>query len=61
MVDRRIDDRVIDEFLNELESLYHKYGLSLAHEDTHGAFIIQKFSESNVVWMRAARREAKYQ
>jgi len=56
-----IDDQTIDEFLDELENLYHKYGLSLAHQDNQGAFIIQKFNPDNVVWVRAASREAKYQ
>lgn len=56
----RVDDKIIDEFLDELEDLYHKYGLSLSHQDKQGAFIIQKFDPDNVTWVRAASREAKY-
>lgn len=58
---RNIDDKSIDEFLDELEELYRKYGLSLGHEDTHGAFIIELLSEDNIRWVRCAHRRAKYQ
>lgn len=56
-----VSDQDIDEFLRELEELYRRHGLSLAHEDTHGAFLIEKLSEDNVRWVKDARREAKYQ
>lgn len=56
-----VDDQVINKFLDELESLYRKYGLSLSHEDTHGAFIIKRLDEGNILWVRAAMRDAKYE
>jgi len=56
-----IDDKVIDEFFVELEALYRKYGLSIAHQDAHGAFIIEKLDEGNISWIKEAQRAAKYQ
>lgn len=41
-------------FLNELFDLYEKHGLSIGHEDSHGAFIIEKLKDANVEWMQAA-------
>lgn len=46
----------IAKFLDELELLYRKYGLSIAHEDNHGAFIIERFSEDNLEWIKCAHR-----
>lgn len=54
------DDQTIDNFLDELEKLYRKYGLSLGHEDEHGAFTIEKFNEGDVKWVREAHRYAKH-
>lgn len=56
-----IDDSTIDKFLCELEELYRKYGLSLSHEDSQGAFIIEKLDVDNIKWVKAARRRARYQ
>ena len=61
MASKYVDDQTIDKFLNELESLCLKYGLSLAHEDHHGAFVIEKFDEGNIRWLKAAHRSAKYE
>jgi len=52
-----MEEKVIKDFLDELEALYHKYNLSLGHEDSQGAFIIEKFYEDNIQWVRAARRD----
>lgn len=63
-VDRQLErtsDQAIDEFLRELEELCRKHNLSLAHEDAHGAFIIQKLDERNIRWVNEASRQAKYQ
>lgn len=57
----QMDDSVIEAFLDEIEAVCRKHGLSLAHEDFQGAFIVQLFSEENIGWLRDARREAKYQ
>lgn len=58
---KEITEETITTFLNELEGLYRKYDLSLSHEDTHGAFIIERFDLENIAWVRAAQRTALYQ
>lgn len=55
-----ISDEDIDAFLNELESLYYKHGLSLGHEDSHGAFIINLLRQEDINWVREAHRRALY-
>lgn len=41
-------------FMEELEALYKKYDLSIAHQDQGGAFIIEKYSDLNMEWMKEA-------
>ena len=36
------------EFIDEIIKLMKKYNLSLSHEDSHGAFIIEKYDEYNI-------------
>lgn len=45
------------EFIEAVIALEKAWSLSIAHEDPHGAFIIEPFSESNAKWLRAAVRE----
>lgn len=42
----------IIKFLNEITKIYKKYNLSLSHEDCHGAFIIEKYDETNIKWLK---------
>lgn len=42
----------IIKFLNEIECICKKYNLSISHEDSHGAFIIEKYDEYNIKWLR---------
>ena len=35
----------VDAFLAEIEAVCEKHGLSLAHEDVHGAFIVVDFTD----------------
>lgn len=41
-------------FLVEIESVCRKHALSIAHEDHHGAFEIEEFSEDHMAWLHAA-------
>ena len=43
------------EFINAVIALEREYGLTLSHEDVHGAFLIEPFSELNVEWLRQSR------
>ena len=39
-------------FLNEITKIYKKYNLSLSHEDAQGSFIIEKYDEYNIKWLK---------
>lgn len=47
-------DPKIEAFLDEVEAVCRRHGLSLGSEDTHRAFLIEKFSEENLAWLRQA-------
>lgn len=36
----------------KLNVFVKKYNLSISHEDGHGAFIIEKYDEYNIKWLR---------
>ena len=42
----------IIKFLNEITEIYKKYNLSISHEDCQGAFIIEKYDEYNIKWLK---------
>lgn len=42
----------IENFLKEYEELCKKYNISLSHEDGHGNFIIEKYHQSNIEWVK---------
>lgn len=46
------------EFYKELIALYKKYNLSISHEDSGGAFIIEDYDESNIDWITGALLDA---
>ena len=41
-------------FIEEIETICKKYNLSISHEDGHGAFEIDKFSQDNIDWLKSA-------
>lgn len=49
-----IENKKIDAFIEEVIAVSKKHGFSISHEDGHGAFEIEKFSESNTSWLRHA-------
>lgn len=51
----KITDAQIKTFLDEIESVSKKHGLSISHEDGHGAFMIEPFSQDNIDWLKEAR------
>ena len=42
----------IIKFLNEITKIYKKYNLSISHEDGQGSFIIEKYDEYNIKWLK---------
>ena len=47
-------DLEIEAFLDEIEGVCQKYGLSISHEDGHGGFEIMKYDPSLMSWLRDA-------
>ena len=43
-----------DNFYKDLEQLYRKYNISISHQDGHGAFILEKFDQFNLDWIKSA-------
>ena len=44
------------EFIDEIIKVMKKYNLSISHEDSHGAFIIEKYEEYNIKWLKDAMK-----
>jgi len=49
-----VDNKQVDAFLTAIVRLSEEYGLSLSHEDTQGAFIVEKYSPDNIQWLMQA-------
>ena len=41
-------------FLADIIEIYRKHGLSLGHEDEHGAFVVEPLADINVSWLNDA-------
>jgi len=52
-----MENKKIDAFLTEVIAVSQKHNLSIGHEDTHGEFIVQKFSQNNADWLMDATDE----
>lgn len=39
-------------FLNEIDNICKKYNFSISHEDSHGAFILEKYDKYNIKWLK---------
>jgi FAD/FMN-containing dehydrogenase len=44
----------VDAFLEDIAAVCRRHGMSIAHEDGHGAFIIEKYSEMTRDWLMGA-------
>lgn len=42
----------VKNFLNEIDNICKKYNLSISHEDCHGAFIIERYDNFNIRWLK---------
>ena len=38
-------------FLEDIDAVCKKHGLSISHQDTHGSFLIEKYDEYNIEWL----------
>ena len=48
-----VPQRVLD-FLKEVRKISEKYGVSISHEDGHGAFILEDYDPGNLLWLESA-------
>jgi len=49
-----IENKEVDAFLREIVEVCKEHGFSLSHEDTHGAFVVEKYEEGNIQWLMDA-------
>lgn len=54
---KEIENEKIDTFLVEVLEISNKHGLSIAHEDRGGNFLIHKFSPYDADWLMSATDE----
>jgi hypothetical protein len=48
------ENAAVDAFIEDLVTVYRKHNMSVSHEDGHGSFVIEPFSELNVEWISQA-------
>jgi len=41
----------VEAFLNEVVEVCKRHGLSIGHEDGHGAFRVEDYDETNTEWL----------
>lgn len=51
---KSVNNKAIDEFIEEVLSVCRKHGLSIGHEDSQGSFIILNYDEVFSQWFQAA-------
>ncbi|MDP1722768.1 MAG: hypothetical protein Q8L37_06185 [Candidatus Gottesmanbacteria bacterium] len=56
-VGHEVENEKIDAFLTEVIEVCKKHGLSIGHEDSHGGFLVHKFSKDNADWLMNADDE----
>jgi hypothetical protein len=49
-----VENKEVDAFLKEIVEVCKEHGFSLSHEDTHGAFIVEKYDKDNIQWLMEA-------
>ncbi|WP_143322932.1 hypothetical protein [Clostridium sp. HBUAS56010] len=46
----------MESFINEIELVCKKHNLSISHEDGHGSFIIERYDQKNIDWLKDASK-----
>ena len=49
-----VENKEVDAFLKEIVEVCKEHGFSLSHEDTHGAFIVERYDKDNIQWLMEA-------
>ena len=47
-------------FMDDIEQVCRKHGVSISHEDEHGSFVLEPFSEEGMTWLRDAYIDKRY-
>ena len=42
----------IKDFLSDVEKIYKKHNMSISHEDRHGSFVINRFKQEDLEWIK---------
>ena len=51
---KEITEKQREDFLHDLVNLCYRHGLSLAHEDTEGGFLIHEYNDNDIKWLLSA-------
>jgi len=51
---KSVESKKIDNFITDIKAVYKKHNLSIAHEDRHGSFIIERLCQENIDWLEEA-------
>ena len=46
-------------FVNAIIKLCEEHGMSISHQDFHGAFVIENYDKCNITWFKDAKDETK--
>lgn len=46
----------MEDFFKDIEKLCRDYNLSISHEDGHGSFIIERYDDFNIEWLKSASK-----
>lgn len=44
----------IDKFIKEIDEVCQKHNISISHQDGHGCFLLTKYEESLISWLKDA-------
>jgi hypothetical protein len=56
-----IENKKIDNSLNDIKEVCKKHGLSISHEDGQGGFIIDHYSDKDIEWLFQASDKTQEQ
>ncbi len=51
---KEVESPEVEAFLKDIDEVSKKHGLSISHEDGHGAFIVERRDEFHIRWLNDA-------
>lgn len=55
-----IDEEKANEFIEEIEAVCRKFGISISHEDSQGGFKLVPFDDDYMEWFKDASVNGKW-